>query len=95
MNICTATNNLVLGIHEDSFVEGERYTFEVRQFSMDLKYNEDTRDWCESDEGVRDTIVIFKGTAIVTNFEDKDYTMNSEEFNVDTDTDSSIMKVYE
>ena len=93
--ICDKSNNLNIVIHEDSFVEGERYTFEVRQFSTDLKYNEDTRDWCESDAGVRDTIVIFKGTALVTNFKDKDYTMNSEEFNVDTDTDSSIMKVYE
>ena len=41
------------------------------------------------------TTLIFKGTALVTEYNDVNYTINNNEFIVDTDTDSNEMKVYE
>lgn len=93
--ICTKTNNLVLDIAVPTFIEGERYTFDVRQFSTTLVYNKDNRNWCQSDSGLLDTTIIFKGKALVTEFEFNNYTINNNEFDVDIDTDSDIMKVYE
>jgi len=39
--------------------------------------------------------IIFRGTIFVTQFNDTNYTINNDEFVVDTDTDSDSMKVYE
>lgn len=39
--------------------------------------------------------IIFRGTVLVTQFNDTNYTINNNEFVVNTDTDSDEMKVYE
>mgnify|MGYP003667560699 CR=1 FL=1 len=39
--------------------------------------------------------IIFKGTILVTQFNDTNYTINNNEFIVDIDTDSDSIKVYE
>ena len=39
--------------------------------------------------------IIFRGTIFVTQFNDTNYTINNDEFVVDTDNDSDSMKVYE
>ncbi len=38
---------------------------------------------------------IFRGQILCTSFNDEDYTINNNEFTVDTDTDSEEFKVYE
>jgi|TARA_B110000908_G_scaffold125720_1_gene147416 hypothetical protein len=44
---------------------------------------------------IQGTDIIFRGTVLVTQFNDTNYTINNNEFVVNTDTDSDEMKVYE
>lgn len=43
----------------------------------------------------KESLEIFRDTLLVTQFNNTNYTINNEEFIVDTDTDSDSMKVYE
>ena len=46
-------------------------------------------------EVLQDTVLIFRGKAFVTEFTDINYSINNQEFQIDTDTDSNELKVYE
>ena len=46
-------------------------------------------------EVLQDTALIFRGKAFVTEFTDINYSINNQEFQIDIDTDSDELKVYE
>ena len=46
-------------------------------------------------EVLQDTVLIFRGKAFVTEFTDINYSINNQEFQIDIDTDSNELKVYE
>jgi hypothetical protein len=46
-------------------------------------------------EVLQDTSLIFRGKAFVTEFTDVTYSINNQEFQIDIDTDSNELKVYE
>lgn len=46
-------------------------------------------------EVIQGADIIFRGTVLVTQFNDTNYTINNNEFVVDVDTDSDSIKVYE
>ena len=46
-------------------------------------------------EVLQNTALIFRGKAFVTEFTDINYSINNQEFQIDIDTDSNELKVYE
>ena len=46
-------------------------------------------------EVLQDTALIFRGKAFVTEFTNNNYSINNQEFQIDIDTDSNELKVYE
>ena len=46
-------------------------------------------------EVLQDTALIFRGKAFITAFTDINYSINNQEFQIDIDTDSNELKVYE
>tara|TARA_R110002074_G_scaffold98263_1_gene212719 strand:+ start:655 stop:1005 length:351 start_codon:yes stop_codon:yes gene_type:complete len=46
-------------------------------------------------EVMQNTSIIFRGKAFITEFTDINYSINNQEFQIDIDTDSNELKVYE
>ena len=89
----------ILFKNEDTNKETAILSDNSRYISNELALDIDASDFTEGQrytfEVLQGIDVIFRGKAFVTSQNDINYTINNNEFVVDTDTDSDEIKVYE
>jgi hypothetical protein len=93
------TLSTLVFVNEDTDLVTTIVPSSVDIVSNDLVFSIEVPDFKEGErytfKALKLTEEVFRGTVLVTQYNDTNYTMNNNEFVIDTNTDSDSIKVYE